>query len=176
MKYLKVEFTESEIKRINNKISVDPKTNCWNWAAAKVKGRGYGVFNFRGDIEMVHRLMYAYRFGPIPKGMSKVIDHIVCNNRACCNPEHLKLGSQKKNALRGDSPPSVNSRKTHCINGHEFPKKPNEFWGNGRRGRRCVICRRARALRRYHERMSGPERQKLIAARKIYWKTYSSKH
>jgi len=150
IKYLKVSFTEREKERIFKKISIESKSGCWNWIAAKVKGRGYGVFNFRGNIEMTHRLMYAWMVKPIPYGMKYgVIDHVVCNNRACCNPKHMTFGSQKRNALRGDSPPSINARKTHCVRGHLLPK-PNEFWGKNRIGRRCIICRRSNAMKRYY--------------------------
>jgi len=150
---LKVSLTENEQKRILSKISFDPKTGCWNWTAAKLKNRGYGVFNFRGKTELVHRLLFAWLIEPLPQGKrGLVLDHVVCNNRACCNPKHLKLGTQKSNALRGSSPPSINSRKTHCLHGHLLPSKPNEFWGKTRVGRRCLICRRINANRRYHSR------------------------
>jgi hypothetical protein len=147
-KLLKIKLTKNEIERINKKITINYNTGCWEWTGAKVKNRGYGVFNFRGKTQMVHRLMFAHYKYPIPLGMKDgVIDHIVCNNPACCNPEHLILTTQKRNALRGDSPPSINSRKTHCVRGHELPQLPTK--GDGRR---CVICRRINASRRYKER------------------------
>jgi hypothetical protein len=153
IEYLIVELTISEQQRIFSKISIDKDTGCWNWTGAKIKNRGYGVFNFRGKTESVHRLIYAWMIEPIPKGKRNlVLDHIVCNNRSCCNPAHLKLGTQRTNALRGNSPPSINFHKEYCNRGHLLPKEPNEEWGNNRKGRRCILCRRINANKRYHSR------------------------
>jgi len=153
-KYLEAILTKDELQRIFSKITVEPATKCWNWTAAKLKNRGYGVFNFRGKTEMVHRLMYAHFVKPIPKGVGNgipIIDHIVCNNRSCCNPSHLKLSSQGHNVLRGNSPPAINYRKTHCINGHALPAT------NNKHERKCVICRRINATRRYHLHKKDPQ-------------------
>lgn len=148
MKYFTYTLTESELERLFNKIV---KKDCWIWTGATMKNRGYGVFNLRGKTETVHRIMYSHFNGEIPMGVGNgvpVIDHL-CNVRACCNPEHLRLTSQRNNSLRGDSPPSINHRKTHCIRGHLLPTEPNEKWGHNRHGRRCLICRRINANKRY---------------------------
>lgn len=41
-----------------------------------------------------HRLVYRVKNGPIPAGMQI---HHTCSNRACINPEHLVLATQKEN-------------------------------------------------------------------------------
>lgn len=41
-----------------------------------------------------HRIAYLLTYGSIPKG--KHILHS-CDNRKCCNPAHLSVGSQKDN-------------------------------------------------------------------------------
>lgn len=46
------------------------------------------------DERPAHRLSYKFTRGPIPDGMQ--IDHI-CHNRACVNPEHLRLATNKQN-------------------------------------------------------------------------------
>lgn len=154
-KYLIVSLTEIEEKRIFSKVTKDSNTGCWNWTGALLKNRGYGVINFRGKTETVHRIIYAWVVSPIPRGVGKgipVLDHVVCDNPACCNPEHVSLTTQKRNVLRGNSPMAINSRKTHCIKGHLLPENPNETWGKNRKGRRCVTCRLENVHRRKKER------------------------
>lgn len=149
---LYVTLTNAEIVRIFNRITIDKSKNCWNWEGAKQgAGRGYGLINYRGTVISLHRLIYAWLIGPIPLGKGNgipVIEHS-CDNPRCCNPEHLELGPQRHNVLKGNSTAAVNHRKTHCIRGHLLPLEPNENHGQGTFSRRCIICRRINAHNRY---------------------------
>jgi hypothetical protein len=74
------------------------KDACWPWTASRTKN-GYGQFSGRDEnmkpaIFRAHRVAYFFACGPIPAGMS--VMH-TCDNRACCNPAHLRLGSQGDN-------------------------------------------------------------------------------
>lgn len=100
--------------RFINKIQFTK--DCWLWIGAK-QSKGYGHININGKNILAHRFSYSFNYGGIPKRMT--IDH-KCRNRLCVNPYHLRLMTQKDNNLCGESPPSVNKRKTHCIHGHEF--------------------------------------------------------
>ncbi len=72
------------------------KTNsCWFWNGAK-NSRGYGQVQFNGKRTYVHRLVYAFVFGEIPK--NSFILH-KCDTPLCCNPEHLWAGTQKENMI-----------------------------------------------------------------------------
>jgi hypothetical protein len=153
IKYLTVSLSKEDISRVFKKVEVDPATGCWNWTGAKLRGVDYGVVRYQRRAEYVHRLLYAWLVSPIPMriyGRTHELDHVVCNNPPCCNPFHLHLVSHKANMLRGDNPPSLNARKIYCNRGHVLPIIPNEVYGKGRTGRRCILCRRINRNARYH--------------------------
>jgi hypothetical protein len=85
-------WTQKDLDRFWSKI--EKAQGCWNWKGP-VASHGYGRFT-RGKQweETSHRIAYALSHGPIPKGL--VVRHR-CDNRLCCNPAHLELGSQARN-------------------------------------------------------------------------------
>ena len=68
-------------------------TPCLTFTGAK-QSRGHGLIWDNGKLAQAHRIAYEHKHGPIPKGM--VVMHL-CDNPACCNPDHLTLGTQKDN-------------------------------------------------------------------------------
>jgi len=106
---------------------------CWIWIGRTE--RGYGRVNYRGSRIRVHRLVYEHMVGPIPEGLT--LDHL-CRVRACANPEHLEPVDPVTNAGRGNSPPALNSRKTHCVRGHPLTGEHLTNHPDGRR--RCKTC------------------------------------
>lgn len=145
---LTVILSAKDVGRIFSKISIDKKTGCWNWKGA-LNTYGYGETWFNRRMEVTHRLMYAWLVTPIPQGVGSsilILDHFVCENRACCNPQHLRLTSTKENLRRTNSVSAVNRRKTHCIREHLLPTTPNRPSGYGRT---CKICLSITGRRRY---------------------------
>lgn len=80
--------------------------------------------------EYLHRAVYELLRGPIPDGM--VIDHL-CKVRNCVNPWHMEVVTPAVNALRGDSPRSINARKILASCGHPFDEVLIEKTSTGTR-------------------------------------------
>lgn len=83
---------------------VEKTESCWNWTGAKTSG--HGVVKRDGVQGGAHRASYEMKNGPIPEGMA--IDHI-CRNRACVNPDHLRIATQKQNRENLDPAGLTNS-------------------------------------------------------------------
>lgn len=68
---------------------------CWEFTGA-LNENGYGQFAYNGKSMGAHRIAYMLSIGEQKKGF--VIMHI-CDNRKCCNPNHLLQGLQRDNVL-----------------------------------------------------------------------------
>lgn len=158
-------ISTKDLIRIFSKIEVDPISKCWNWIASKKYG--YGVVSYKGRQESTHRLMYAWLVEPLPRTWAKnqaQIDHIVCDNRQCCNPCHMRVTTQRINTLRSNNCFAKNARKTHCIRGHALPSTPNLYG----KWRECMICRRDKRIARYYANHEESKRKGRESMRKIH--------
>jgi hypothetical protein len=78
-------------------VDIQGPDDCWPWLRKKDKA-GYGRFA-RGTagrlgIFSAHRTAYYLTYGEIPKGLFVLHS---CDYRCCCNPKHLRLGTQSDN-------------------------------------------------------------------------------
>jgi len=85
------------LQRIENSI-VKQENGCWEWTKCLDKD-GYGDISVTIDkqrhTKKAHRVMYELKHGAIQDGL--LACH-TCDNRKCCNPDHIFLGTAKDNA------------------------------------------------------------------------------
>lgn len=81
-------------KKIESRVIISNE-GCWEWTGA-LDSSGYGVVYVDKYIKLqkVHRVMYELVNGVLDTNL--VICHY-CNNRKCCNPEHLRQDTIKSN-------------------------------------------------------------------------------
>lgn len=81
--------------RVSRELGQGPNGDCWEWQGNKKNGDGYGCVAYHGKKYSTHVLAWALTNGRDPhKGM--FILHS-CDNRPCCNPEHLREGTRQDN-------------------------------------------------------------------------------
>lgn len=85
---------------IEDRVEPCPETGCWLWTLfivppTKHSMGGYGRCNpAMGGGQHAHRLSYMAYNGDIPQGL--LVRH-KCHTPACCNPDHLEVGTHANN-------------------------------------------------------------------------------
>ncbi len=87
-------------------VDVRGDNECWLWTA-KSRVRGYGVISLggaRGKKMLAHRVAWTLANGPLPEidGHHGAVVMHTCDNRLCCNPAHLLVGTQGDNVVDMD--------------------------------------------------------------------------
>lgn len=77
------------------KVAVVDGDACWLWTA-RCFPKGYGQFAINSRPALAHRIAWELTHGAVPAGL--VVMH-TCDNPPCCNPAHLRPGTQSQNIV-----------------------------------------------------------------------------
>lgn len=89
-------LSDADARRLWKHIAISQPNECWPWQG-RCTPSGHGqikCFGRHGTAIHAHRVAYVVAYGPIPEGM--VVRHR-CDTPACCNPNHLILGTHADN-------------------------------------------------------------------------------
>lgn len=83
-------FDAKTMARFWSKVDIRGPDECWPWTGART-GNGYGAMKIKGKMVSTHRLAAGLEEGDARFGLHS------CDNEPCCNPTHLRPGSQLEN-------------------------------------------------------------------------------
>lgn len=105
-------MNEQEITRFWERV--DKSGDCWTWKWSR-SPQGYGRYYPTGRKLLSHRFAYEVTYGAIPDNLC-VLHR--CDNPACCNPDHLFLGTRTDNIADRQA---KGRTRTGCLKGATNP-------------------------------------------------------
>lgn len=116
-------------ERFWEKVDIRGPDECWEWKASRYPN-GYGKFQLLAGAALAHRVAWMLTHGEIPTDMC-ICHH--CDNKLCCNPSHLFLGSYADNmadaALKGRT--ARGTRNSHAKLDETKVRRILRLWATG---------------------------------------------
>lgn len=131
---------------------LDMSTECWLWDGYTDRD-GYGQVSVGSRTDgtyhrpRLHRWVYEYIVGPIPKGLQ--IDHL-CNVRHCANPAHLEPVTLEVNQGRKRK---RREPEVFCMSGRHLMEIHAKEYPSGKRS--CRTCALEQRNARYQMKKGG---------------------
>ena len=100
-----------------SRVDKRERRDCWLWQGG-TSAQGYGQLSVRGKPWLTHRIAWMIKHQiAVPDGKRVIVK---CGNKRCCNPSHLRLGTHKDHAAKGDksgrrTKPEAWASKSDCI-------------------------------------------------------------
>jgi hypothetical protein len=122
-------LTDEQVRLFWSRVEVGAPEACWPWRGTALRN-GYGQVKLDGKRYLAHRLALALSGKEVPRYMHVLHAPVVCHNRLCCNPGHLRLGTDADNA------------KDRANDGAAAYQRPGKYAPNAKLGQAGAVLAR----------------------------------
>ena len=89
-------LSNAQIRQFWSLVDIGEPDDCWPWIGNVGRG-GYGRFRIGASKVGAHRVALSLEGPPQPLAPNDHALHGDCSDRLCCNPRHLRWGSNEEN-------------------------------------------------------------------------------
>lgn len=120
-----------------DKVKKGEPSECWPWTGYIKPGTQHGLTSYKSLPMHTSRKAWLLTKGPIPRGLC--VCH-KCDNGACCNTDHMYLGTAADNALDTHEQPPFDQRGPRDRSTILAGPQLDELWRMRRHGATLKEC------------------------------------